>query len=314
MTVIQASRSARTRAESRGSSSFGRPHQRSRNFRGWLFAAPSFAIIAVFILYPIVQSLWYSTHDWRLGATDQPFVGVDNYRRLIHDFRFWNALKITVIFTASSVLLQVVIGFAAAMALQGDSLLSRVVRSIYFFPTVVSLTTIGLVWRFLLDPNIGLVGGVTEKLGVEPVGWLQDPNLALPVVILVSVWKNLGFTMVILLAGLKGVPDHLYEAARVDGAGRVRTIWHITLPSIRPTLMFTTMILIINSLQMFDLIYVMTNSGPIFTTDTLVTMLYRVGFQQFDIGYASAIAWALFLLIAAASALQLKLFRYRDVD
>lgn len=300
--------------QSRGSSSTGRPKRRNRKLRGWLFALPSLTIITVFILYPIVQSLWYSLHDWRLGAPDQPFVGLDNYRRLVQDPRFWNAFKVTVIFTASSVLLQVVIGFGAAMALQSDSFVSRVVRSIYFFPTVVSLTTIGLVWRFLLDPNIGLVGGVTKKLGVEPVAWLQDPDLALPVVIFVSVWKNLGFTMVILLAGLKGVPDHLYEAARMDGAGRARTVWHITLPSIRPTLMFTTMILVINSLQMFDLIYVMTNSGPVFRTDTLVTMLYRVGFTQFDIGYASAVAWALFLLIAAASALQLKLFRYKDVD
>lgn len=279
-----------------------------------MFAAPSLVIIAVFIVYPIGQSLWYSVHDWRLGSSEQAFIGLDNYRTLINDPRFWNALKITVIFTTSSVALQVVIGFGAAMALQSDALISRVFRSIYFFPTVVSLTSIGLVWRFLLDPNIGLVGGLMGKVGMEPVAWLQSPDLALPVVIFVSVWKNLGFSMVILLAGLKGVPDHLYEAARIDGAGRVRAVWHITLPSIRPTLMFTTMILVINSLQMFDLIYVMTNSGPLFRTDTLVTMLYRVGFTQFDIGYASAVAWALFFVIAAASALQLRLFRYKDVD
>lgn len=301
------------RASTRGYSSPAGRSERGR-WSGWLFAAPSAAIIATFIVYPIFRSFWYSLHDWHLGSSDNRFVGLDNYRTLLDDERFWNALRVTVVFTAASVVLQVVLAFLAALALQDDNRFNRIVRSIYFFPTVVSLTTIGLVWRFLLDPNIGLVGGITASLGWEPVGWLQDPDLALPVLILVSVWKNLGFTMVILLAGLKGVPEQLYDAASVDGAGRVRTVWHIVLPSIRPTLMFATMILVINSLQMFDLVYVMTNGGPVFATDTLVTMLYRVGFTQFDVGYASAVAWALFLVIALASALQLRLFRYRDVD
>ena len=172
----------------------------------------------------------------------------------------------------------------------------------------------GIVWRFLLDPNIGLVGGLMSAFGAEPIAWLQDTTLALPTVIFVSVWKNLGFTMVILLAALKGIPSHLYEAARIDGAAGFALTWHVTLPSIRPTLLFVTMILTINSLQVFDLVYVMTNGGPLFTTDTLVTMMFREGFTNFDIGYASAIAWVLFLLIMILSALQLRLFRYRDVD
>jgi ABC-type sugar transport system permease subunit len=296
------------------SSSPSRRRRRVRWPAGWLFAAPSLAIILVFIVYPIVQSFWYSLHDWRIGAEVQEFVGLDNYARLLADDLFWNALRVTVVFAVVSVIVQLVLGYAAAAALVRDSLLTRFVRSVFFFPTIVALATIGLVWRFLLDPNIGLVGGLTEMVFGTPVAWLQDPSLALPTVIFVSVWKNVGFTMIILLAGLKGVPAELYEAARIDGARGFQLTRYVTLPSIRPTLLFATMILTINSLQVFDLVYVMTDSGPLFSTDTLVTMMFREGFENFDIGYASAIAWVLFLIILVLSATQLRLFRYRDVD
>ena len=295
----------------------GRGDSPRRGFRwqpAWMFLFPSMAIILVFIVYPITQSFWYSLHNWRIGAETQEWLGLGNYVELFQDDLFWNALRVTVIFSLVSVVAQMILGYWAASSLLRDGWLTKLVRSIFFFPTIVALATIGLVWRFLLDPNIGLIGGLTQAFGGQPVAWLQDPALALPTVIFVSVWKNLGFTMVILLAGLKGVPAHLYEAARIDGANGRQLLWHVTLPSIRPTLLFTTMILTINSLQVFDLVYVMTNGGPLFATDTLVTMMYREGFTNFDIGYASAIAWVLFLIIMILSAFQLRLFRYRDVD
>ncbi len=312
-------RDARRGTRTRGS---GHEVRRSTRARGtwfrwqpaWLFVLPSLAIILVFIVYPITQSLWYSLHNWRIGAIQQEWVGFSNYIELFADERFWNALRITIVFSVASVVGQMVLGYWAASALLRDTMLNRLVRSIFFFPTIVALATIGLVWRFLLDPSIGFVGGVASAMGAEPVGWLQDPQLALWTVIVVSVWKNLGFTMVIVLAGLKGVPAHLYEAARIDGATGAQLTRYVTLPSIRPTLLFTTMILTINSLQVFDLVYVMTNGGPLFSTDTLVTMMFREGFSNFDIGYASAVAWVLFVLIMILSALQLRLFRYRDVD
>lgn len=285
-----------------------------RGWQAWLFAGPSLAIILVFIAFPIVQSFWFSLHDWRIGADVQEWLGLGNYQRLLADERFGNALRVTGIFSVVSVVAQLVLGFAAASALQHEGILTRMVRSVLFFPTIVALATIGMVWRFLLDPNIGLVAGITTSVGLPAVGWLQDPDLALPTIIFVSVWKNVGFTMVILLAGLKGVPQDLYEAARLDGASSARITWSVTLPSIRPTLLFTTMILTINSFQVFDLVYVMTKGGPLFSTDTLVSMMFREGFENFDLGYASAIAWVLFLLIMLLSAFQLRLFRYDDVD
>ncbi|MFT4285050.1 MAG: sugar ABC transporter permease [Protaetiibacter sp.] len=286
----------------------------ARSWKAWLFAGPSLAIIVVFIVFPILQSFWFSLHDWKIGAAEQKWLGFANYERLFGDPLFWNALRVTGVFAVVSVVAQLVLGYAAASALQGENALSRVVRSVYFFPTIVALATIGLVWRFLLDPNIGLVAGLTTSLGLPAVGWLQDPALALPTVIFVSVWKNLGFTMVILLAGLKGVPPQLYEAARLDGARGLQLTRYVTLPSIRPTLLFTTMILTINSFQVFDLVYVMTKGGPLFATDTLVTMMFREGFENFDLGYASAIAWVLFAIILVLSAIQLRVFRYDDVD
>lgn len=280
----------------------------------WFFIAPSVLIILVFIVFPITQSLWYSLFNWQIGATNQEWVGVGNYVKLFHDELFWNALRVTAIFAVISVASQLVVGYLLATALAEDTWINRVTRSIFFFPTIVALTTIGLVWRFLLDPDIGLVGGILHTVGAEPIDFLQNTSLALPSVIFVSVWKNLGFTMVLLLAGLKAVPAYLYEAARIDGANSRQLTWHVTIPTIRPTILFTTLILTINSLQVFDLVYVMTGGGPLFSTDTLVTQLFREGFQNFHIGYASAIAWVLFALIMIIAAFQLRLFRYNDVD
>ena len=292
----------------------GRRRRRVRFQPAWLFVAPSLAIILVFIVYPITQSFWYSLHNWRIGAVEQEWEGLGNYVELFNDDLFWNALGVTITFAVISVIVQIVVGFWLASALLRDTRINRVVRSIFFFPTIVALATIGLVWRFLLDPSIGFVAGLFAFFGAEPIPWLQDTELALPAVIFVNIWKNVGYTMILLLAGLKGVPEHLYEAAKLDGANERQLTWNVTIPSIRPTLLFTTMILTINSLQIFDLVYVMTNGGPLFTTDTLVTLMFREGFTNFDIGYASAIAWVLFLFIMIISAFQLRFFRYRDVD
>lgn len=295
----------------------GADPRRRRRFRptpALLFLAPSFLILGVFVLWPILVSFWYSLHDWTIGADDQPFVGFANYLTLSQDPKFWGALLHTVEITVFSVAGIVVLGLALALALVRDGLGNRIIRSAFFFPTVVSLTSIGLVWRFLLDPDIGLVGALTSSLGWGSIGFLQSPALALPTIVFVNVWKNAGFVMIILIAGLKGVPAERYEAARLDGAGSWGLLRYITLPALRPTLLFATLIMTIQSFQLFDLVYVMTGGGPLFSTDTLVTMLFREGFVNFQTGYAAAISWALFLLIVVISALQLRIFRYNDVD
>jgi multiple sugar transport system permease protein len=291
--------------------------RRRRPFRwqpAWLFMAPSLVILGVFVIYPIVVSFWYSLHDWTIGAAVEPFVGLKNYIALTQDPQFWNALLNTLELTVVSVVVLVVLGLALALALVRDSLVTKIVRGAFFFPTIVSLTSIGLVWRFLLDPQLGLVAGISQSLGLPAVDWLQSTALALPAVIFVDIWKNTGFVMIIVLGGLKSVPAERIEAGRIDGAGTWQLVRFITLPSIRPTLLFATLILTIQSLQLFDLVYVMTGGGPLFATDTLVTEVFREGFVNFRTGYASAISWVLFALIMLISLLQLRIFRYNDVD
>ena len=288
--------------------------RRRRWSPGLLFLAPSLLILGVFVLWPILQSLYYSFFDWTVGASSQQWLGLGNYIALTQDSHFWNALSVTLIYSVASVVLLVVLGFLVALALQGESLVTRIVRSALFFPTIVSLVSIGLVWKFLLDPSIGLVGGLFDLVGLSPVAWLQTPALALSSLIFVGVWKSVGFAMIIFVGGLKAVPVERYEAARLDGVSRAQMVRYITLPSIRPTLFFATMILTIQSLQVFDLVYVMTGGGPLFATDSLVNMLYREGFVNYKTGYASAISWVLFAIVMIISAVQLRLFRYDDVD
>jgi multiple sugar transport system permease protein/raffinose/stachyose/melibiose transport system permease protein len=291
--------------------------RRRRPFRwqpAWLFMAPSLLILGVFVIYPIVVSFWYSLHDWTIGAAVEPFVGLKNYLALTQDPQFWNALLNTLELTVVSVVVLIVLGLALALALVRDSPVTKIVRGAFFFPTIVSLTSIGLVWRFLLDPQLGLVAGVSQSLGLPAIDWLQSTSLALPAVIFVDIWKNTGFVMIIMLGGLKSVPAERIEAGRIDGAGSWQLVRFVTLPSIRPTLLFATLILTIQSLQLFDLVYVMTGGGPLFATDTLVTEVFREGFVNFRTGYASAISWVLFALIMLVSLLQLRIFRYDDVD
>jgi ABC-type sugar transport system permease subunit len=285
-----------------------------RHLTGWLFLVPSAAILLGFVVWPIVESLWMSLHDWSFLDPVHPWVGLGNYTELVHDERFWNALRNTIAYTVPAVALQVLIGLALAVALQANTRFNRLLRSAYFFPVISSIATMSIVWKFTLDPDIGWLSHWLERFGLPATGFLQSTTWAMPTMVAIGVWKNVGFTMVLVLAGLQGIPNELYEASATDGAGRWSQFRNVTLPGLRPSLLFACSICVIGSLQLFDQVYVMTGGGPLFATETLVTYLYARGFVDFRIGYASAIAWILFLLILVASMLQLRLFRYRDED
>jgi ABC-type sugar transport system permease subunit len=278
--------------------------------RGWaqlragvLFLLPSAAILGVFVVFPIARSLWMSLHDWSMFETEHKFVGLDNYAELLGDPRFWNALRNTLVFTLVTVPLQVIIALALAVRLARTTRGAAFFRSIYFFPVISSFATMAIVWRFLLSADVGPTASWLRDVGITPLDALHTPALALPAIIFVSLWKNVGFTMVVLI-----------EAAVLDGAKAWARFINVTLPSIRQALLFASVIAVIVSLQVFDQVYVMTRGGPLFRTETLVTYMYEQGFTEYRSGYAAAIAWVLFLLIMLASALQLRLFRYRDVD
>jgi len=271
-------------------------------------------ILAVFILIPIGQAAWMSLHDWSYLQQSHPFIGLRNFAELMHDTRFWNALSNTVIFSVVTVPAQVILGLLLAVRFTRSTKVNSFIRSMYFFPVISAFATMAIVWKFLLSPEIGPFAGWFRDLNLPVINVLQSTSYALPAVIVVGLWKNVGFTMVILLAALQDVPDDLNEAAALDGAGSWMRFRHVSLPSIRQPLLFATIMAIIASLQVFDQVYVMTGGGPLFHTETLVTYIYQMGFQRYRSGYASAVAWVLFLLIMLISAAQLRLFRYRDVD
>jgi ABC-type sugar transport system permease subunit len=291
-----------------------RPRQSASGWAGLLFLLPSAIIMCVFVLYPIFQSLWMSLHDWSMFRTSQIFIGLANYAELLDDPRFWNALGNTVVFTVATVPLQIVIGLLLAVALSRARWWNVFLRSVYFFPVISSFATMAIVWRFLLSPDVGPTAAWLRDIGIAPIDVLKSTAFALPAVVMVGLWKNIGFTMVILLAALQDVPEDLKEAAVLDGATPLQRFLYVTVPSIRHALLFTSVIAVIASLQVFDQVYVMTRGGPLFHTETLVTYMYQQGFAEYRSGYAAAIAWVLFILIMLVSLVQLRLFRYNDVD
>jgi ABC-type sugar transport system permease subunit len=285
-----------------------------RHSAAYLFLAPSCIILLVFVAYPIVQSFWMSLHNWTFFSSKHQWVGLGNYRELVHDSRFWNALKNTAIYTALAVPMQVGLGLALAVGLRRAAPLHKLFRSIYFFPVISAFATMGIVWKFLLDPTIGIIPHSLAPIGFPSADYLQSTSWALPWIIVVGVWKSVGFSMVIFLAALQDIPETLLEAATLDGAGPWTRFRRVTLPLLRPSMLFAVVISMIASMQLFDLVYVMTRGGPLFHTETLVTYLYNVGFQDYRSGYAAAISWVLFLLIMMLSFVQLRLFRYDEVD
>lgn len=293
-----------TRVRRRGST------VRSQVVAGWLFLAPSLVILAVFVFWPIIQSVVLSLHQWRFGAAVQEFVGAANYEKMWKDPRAWNALKNTVYFTAFFVPLGVVIPLALALLLNRALPLRTLFRAAIFLPVISSFAIVALAWRFLLDPDIGLLTYWVSFLGLPKFSPLRDPDWAMPAVIVVTLWKNIGFNMVIYLAGLQAIPPVLYEAARIDGASNWQQFWNVTWPQLKTTNVFVLVISIIGAFQVFDPVFVLTpNGGPLFSTETLVSFIYRQGITQFNLSYAAAVGFVLFVIVLVLTLIQMWLTR-----
>lgn len=279
-----------------------------------LFLFPSALIMVLFVFWPILESLRLSFFDWNLMEASRDFIGLDNYESLMRDDRFWNSVNNTVIYTLGTV--PVGIALALGLALVCNQALKGMAffKSVYFLPVITSFAMISIIWSFLMDPDIGLLTYAANRLGFNMPGMLRSTTWALPAVMAVAVWKNLGFNMVILLAGLKGIPVSLYEAAKLDGAGPVQRFWSITLPSLRHTLLFVLITSVISSFQVFDQVYVMTRGGPLHSTETIVYYIYHQGLELLDMGYASSMAWLLFVVVFLITILQLRLFRFDQTD
>ena len=285
---------------------------RIRWYPAWGFLAPALGLLAVFFVLPTAAALVLSFTDFDVYAVADPhrlrLVGGANYARLLDDPRFWTALRNTAWFVAVAGPLSVATSLGAALLVDARVVRGRAIfRTILFLPVVTTLVAVAVVWRYLYHPRYGLLNQLLAVVGVSPIDWLGDPRWALPALVLLAVWKNFGFNMLVFLAGLQSVPERLHEAARLDGAGAVADFRHVTLPMLAPTFLFVGVITTIGYLQLFAEPYVMTQGGPADATLSVVLLMYEEGFRWWNMGYGAAVAFVLFGLILAVSLLQLRL-------
>ena len=284
-----------------------RTRRRRQILVAYAFLAPSLVIFLIFRHIPAIASLLLGFFDWSLLAPPQ-FVGLTNYVDLLHDQVFWRALGNTAAYTIMVVPTDIVISLGLAILLNQKLPGLKFFRLAYFIPVVTGTALVAIVWRWLYQPY-GLVNGVLHALGLPAVNWLTDTRSALPAIAIMAVWQHVGFNMLIFLAGLQSIPLEMQEAALIDGAGRWAVFRRITLPLLRPVITLAVILTTINSFQVFDSAYVMTNGGPFYATTTLVFYAYQQAFEQYSMGYAAAIAFVLFLIILAISLLQRRILR-----
>jgi multiple sugar transport system permease protein len=275
-----------------------------------LFLLPSAVLFVIFVLGPIIASLILTLFRWD-GLSSATFVGLDNYRTLFHDPLVRTVLQNTAVFVLGDVAIKMVLALALAVLAHRylGLFLNTLFRGIIFFPVIVSGIAVGLIWKWLMDTSLGLINYYLGALNLPVVAWLDSSGTALWSLILVDVWRNVGFSFVVFTAGLQGISPQLYEAAAVDGASEWSKFWSITLPLLSPTTYFLLVINLIGAFQFFDLSYVMTDGGPGDATRTVVYYIYDTGFRFFRFGYASTLSMVLFLILVALTLLQVRMSR-----
>ena len=281
-----------------------------------LFILPAVVLIVLFFLLPVVAAFLLSFTDFDIYAigdlANSRIVGLHNYAALLSNPVFWIAVKNTFYFALVGGPLTVVVSLGAALLVNARAVRFKgLFRTIYFVPFVTTLVAVAIVWRYLYHPQYGLLNYMLGWFGVAPVDWLGNPRWAMPAIILLAVWKNFGYNMLIFIAGLQAVPEELYEAAHIDGAGPVRQFRSVTLPMLAPTFFFVGVVTMIGYFQLFAEPYVMTQGGPLKATTSLVLFMYTEGFRWWRMGNAAAIAFVLLLIILAWTLVQLRLERRR---
>jgi multiple sugar transport system permease protein len=278
--------------------------QRRNWLAGMAFTSPFILGFLIFTLYPLATSFYYSFTSYKI-LTPPVWIGLKNYRDLLSDELFWTAISNTVIFTVMAVPLQILTSFVLAMALNAKIRGQAFYRTIFYLPSLVPIVAVSILWLWLFHTRFGLINIALEAIGIHGIGWLTDPNWAKPSLVLMGLW-SVGPTVVIYLAGLQDVPEHLYEAASLDGANWLNKIWYVTVPMMTPVFLFTLIIGLINAFQYFTEVYIMTSGGPINATLMYVVYLYDNAFRYIKMGYASALAWVLCLVVLICTLLILK--------
>lgn len=275
----------------------------------YFFLGPAIITLLVFFFIPVFAALFLSTTDFDIYALGNlnfvRFVFLDNYIQILNDPLFWTALNNTGIFVLVGGPLTILASLFAAIALNSKMLrFKKFFRLAFFMPVVTTLVAVAVVWRYLYHPKFGILNYILSFAGISPVDWLGDPSYALPALIILAVWKNFGYNMMIFLAGLQAIPESLYEAACIDGAGWWKQQWYITIPQLAPTTVFITIITIIGYFQFFAEPYVMTQGGPLNSTLSVVLYLYQQGFTWWKLGYSASIAFVMFFILVGFAILQ----------
>jgi multiple sugar transport system permease protein/sn-glycerol 3-phosphate transport system permease protein len=290
----------------------GRP---PRLWREWglfaAFLAPNLAFLVVFTYWPLLYNVYLSLMSWDMVQPEKLFVGLANYEDLATSAQFWKVFSSTFVFVGIGVAATIVLAFFTALLLNQKLAGRSVGRSVVFAPTILSGAAIAIVWIYVFDPRFGLINLGLSLLGVASPAWLTNPKWAMPALIIVYVWKNFGYAVVVYLAGLQSVSRDLLEAAKVDGAGPFARLQNVTLPQLSPITFFLLVTSILGSFQAFDLVAVLTAGGPVDATNTLIYDLYEEGFLAFHAGRAAAIAMVLFVLMLAVTVIQLRFVERR---
>ncbi|MEV6494852.1 sugar ABC transporter permease, partial [Actinoplanes sp. NPDC051633] len=286
-----------------------------RERSAYAFLAPGLILFSIFTVFALGFAFYLTFREWNILEPEKPFIGLQNYRDMIGDEDFRRSVINTFYFTGASVPLGMAIGLGVALLLNQPLWGRSVLRTLFFLPVVTPFVVAAIVWKWLYNGDFGPINYYLIKthLITEPLLWLSDKNLAMPAVVLMSVWTSVGFSMVVYLAALQGVPAELYESARIDGAGAWARFRYVTLPMLAPSTLFLMVMGIIGSFQVFTQIYIMTSGGPVNRTSTMVYYIYESAFKFYEMGYASTLAYALFLLLLVFTAIQLHLYRRADL-
>ena len=276
-----------------------------------IFLTPALLILGIFLFYPIVYLLYLSFTTGSFTVTGIEWVGLRNYRRLFTDADFWQVVGNTAYFTIATVIPTIIIPLGLAVLLNRALVLRGVLRTAYFIPSITSLVAVGLAWRWLFQTD-GRVNNLLITVGLEPISWLSSTVWAMPVLILLSSWKQLGFNLVVFLAGLQTIPQSRYEAAELDGANGWAKFWYITLPGLTPTLVFAVLTTAIFTLRSFEQVYIITGGGPLNSTNLLVYYIYEQAFANFEFGYAAAAATVLLAIAFIFVAIYLRVWNEQD--
>lgn len=278
-----------------------------KEFVGYFFIAPSVVVYFLFVFLPIIVGLYYSFTNYNFSDSYR-FVGFNNYKFMLNDSVFHKAILNTIEYSVLTIIPQIILGFLFAVGFSKKNLLGKnIYRAAIYLPNVTSMVAISMVWLWIYDPGLGFLNIFLKNIGLKPMVWLGNPDTAMGSLAVVSIWRGIGFNMIVNLGGLQGIPSSLYEAAEIDGASKFKQMISITIPMMAPTTFFLLVINTINSFMVFEQVSIMTAGGPMERTTTLVHRIYLSAFQQFRMGYAMAMAMILFVIVVVVTLLN---FRY----